>query len=91
MGLGARLAARAADLSGGEQQRVAIARALAGGPDVVLADEPTSSLDAETAGVLLEALKGLPAEGRTVVVASHDPRVLGLATGAIALRAGRLT
>jgi putative ABC transport system ATP-binding protein len=79
-GMEGRLASRAGALSGGEQQRVAIARALAGGPEVVLADEPTSNLDAETSELLFELFRELHTQGKTVIVASHDPRVVGLAT-----------
>jgi putative ABC transport system ATP-binding protein len=89
-GIETKLPVRARDLSGGEQQRVAIARALAGHPDVVLADEPTSNLDVETTGLLLSALRELQREGKTVVVASHDPRVIELATCTHELVGGRL-
>ena len=81
---------RAREMSGGEQQRVAVARALVGNPDVLLADEPTSNLDAETTRLLLSALREMHAEGKTVVVATHDPRVIELATGAHELKGGRL-
>ena len=57
----------------GEQQRVAICRALAGRPEVVVADEPTSSLDAGVTGALLGVFEELRAEGKTVVASSHDP------------------
>ena len=90
-GLGGKLATRAGLLSGGEQQRVAIVRALAGCPDALLADEPTSNLDAETADLFLAALRDLQAAGKTAVVASHDPRVLEVATARHELVAGRLT
>jgi putative ABC transport system ATP-binding protein len=89
--MGARLREWPGRLSGGEQQRVAAARALAGRPEVLIADEPTSSLDAETAGLLLEAVAELHREGRTVVAASHDPRVVALATQSCALVGGRLS
>jgi putative ABC transport system ATP-binding protein len=90
LGLGDRLDARPRELSGGEQQRVSVARALAGRPDVILADEPTSNLDPESGRALLELLRAIHQEGTTVVVSSHDPAVLELATAAFALRAGRL-
>ena len=60
-------------LSGGEQQRVAIARALINDPSVFIADEPTAHLDSRTAESFLEAIQELAAEGRTIIVASHDP------------------
>jgi arginine/ornithine transport system ATP-binding protein len=61
-----------ARLSGGEQQRVAIARALAMEPDVMLFDEPTSALDPELVGEVLKVMRDLAAEGRTMVVVTHE-------------------
>lgn len=88
-GLAGKQAVRAGDLSGGEQQRVAIARALAGRPEVLIADEPTSNLDAEACDTLLTVFRELHAEGRTLIVASHDARVIGLATRVVELNGGR--
>jgi len=62
-------------LSGGEQQRVAIARALINEPDVIIADEPTAHLDRQLSLDLLKILEGLNREGKTVVIATHDPIV----------------
>lgn len=77
VGLGHRLRYRPHQLSVGQQQRVAIARALAGQPTVVLADEPTSSLDAARAAACLDLLTGFADEsGAALIVASHDPQVL---------------
>ncbi len=64
---------RPQDMSGGQRQRVAIARALAKDPAVILADEPTASLDQDTARSILVLLKNLSSQGRTIVVSSHDP------------------
>jgi ABC-type lipoprotein export system ATPase subunit len=83
-------ARRARELSGGEQQRVAIARALAGKPEALLADEPTSNLDAETASILLNIFSDLRTQGTTLMIASHDPRVIEMATDVVELEAGRL-
>jgi putative ABC transport system ATP-binding protein len=89
LGMEGRLAARARELSGGEQQRVAIARALAGGPEVILADEPTSNLDPDTARTLLAVLKETHAGGKTLILASHDAAVIALATQVYELEGGR--
>jgi putative ABC transport system ATP-binding protein len=89
-GLEKRGAAPAREFSGGEQQRVAIARALAGEPEIVFADEPTSNLDADMVHTLLSLLARLHAEGKTVVLASHDPAVLAGATHTYELEGGRL-
>jgi putative ABC transport system ATP-binding protein len=89
-GVESKLAVRTGDLSGGEQQRVAIARALAGHPQVVLADEATSNLDPQTAQALLEVFRELHAQGKTILIASHDPQVVGLAGRVYRLERGRL-
>lgn len=80
------------NLSGGEQQRVAIARALINDPAVIIADEPTAHLDKKLAAEFMQILAGLCQEGRTVVIASHDPFIYdhSLVGNIIALRDGRL-
>ena len=82
---------RPAELSGGQQQRVAIARAIAPGPDLILADEPSASLDSRTAESLLELMAGLNARhGVTFVLSTHDERVMKYAGRLIRLRDGRI-
>jgi len=70
-------------LSGGEQQRVAIARALANDPDIILADEPTGSLDTKTSKLVLETLKKISDSGKLVLVVTHDESVLEYKTRTI--------
>lgn len=74
-GLADRAALAVEHLSGGEAQRVAIARALINDPTVVVADEPTASLDGERVAQFLAIAEGLRQEGKTVLITSHDPRI----------------
>lgn len=77
-------------MSRGERQRVAVARALLFDPPVILADEPTASLDAGSGAGVLAILRDLAGEGRTVVIVSHDAMALSMADAAFRLAAGRL-
>ncbi|AOK31681.1 MULTISPECIES: amino acid ABC transporter ATP-binding protein [Burkholderia] len=80
-----------ATLSGGQQQRVAIARALAPSPQVLLCDEPTSSLDPELSAEVVEVLRQLARDGTTMLMATHDLRLAAsIAHDAIFLAAGRV-
>jgi polar amino acid transport system ATP-binding protein len=72
VGLAERAEAYPAELSGGQQQRVAIARALAMRPKLMLFDEPTSALDPELVGEVLEVMRGLAADGMTMIVVTHE-------------------
>lgn len=82
---------RPSDLSGGQQQRVAIARAMASDPAVILADEPTASLDSHASGELLTLMQRLNEEqGATFVFSSHDPLVISHARRVVQLQDGRL-
>jgi len=74
VGLGDRLDHKPSELSVGQQQRVALARMLANDPAVVLADEPTGNLDPETSEQVIDFFDELNAEGRTIVIVTHDPR-----------------
>lgn len=77
-------------LSGGEQQRVAFARALANDPPLLLVDEPTGNLDMKTSLKVIQMLQKLKHDGKTVIVATHDERILALAEQKLLLEDGRL-
>ena len=89
VGLAERLRHLPSQLSGGEQQRVCIARALINDPRLVLADEPTGNLDKANESIVLALFQKLHAEGRTLVVVTHDPEVAALADRVITLDHGR--
>jgi putative ABC transport system ATP-binding protein len=90
LGLGARVDHLPNQLSGGQRQRVAIARALANDPPLVLADEPTGNLDSETSGEVLALLREIHAQGRTVVLVTHDPEIARAADRTVHVRDGRV-
>lgn len=78
-------------LSGGQEQRVAIARAIVTDPNLVVADEPTGNLDANSAEAILEILRALSGEvGKTVIMVTHDPRAASHGTRSLHLEKGRL-
>ncbi|MBD2423228.1 DevA family ABC transporter ATP-binding protein [Cyanobium sp. FACHB-13342] len=80
------------DLSGGQKQRVAIARALAARPQLLLADEPTASLDSRTGREVVELLKGLAKDqGCGVLMVTHDPRILDVADRLVQMEDGQLS
>ncbi len=72
-------------LSGGEQQRVAVARAVVGDPKIILADEPTGSLDLESATIIVDLLKNFNIRGTTVIIATHDQELIKNTEGSIIL------
>jgi putative ABC transport system ATP-binding protein len=90
LGMEGRLTAPVRELSGGEQQRVAVARALAGEPEAVLADEPTSNLDAETSHAVLAIFREMHAKGATIISSCHDAQMGSLATCVLELHGGNL-
>jgi ABC-type lipoprotein export system ATPase subunit len=77
-------------LSGGEQQRFAIARALVNDPPLVLADEPTGNLDEHASTTVLELLRGIAAEGRAILLVTHDPEATAIADRVLVLENGKL-
>lgn len=91
VGLSHRLRHKPADLSGGEKQRVAVARALAAEAPILLADEPTASLDGATGYQVTELLRRLAREeGRAVFVVTHDPRIVDLGDRVLHMEDGRI-
>src|SRR5699024_5531287 len=76
-------------LSGGQKQRVAIARALVTDPPILLCDEPTASIDAKSAGKVMQELKALSQTGKSVVVVTHDTRLKKYADRIIYLSEGK--
>lgn len=91
LGLGERGDHRPGQLSGGQQQRVAIARALMNDPRVILADEPTGALDSRSGQEVMTLFKNLHAEGRTVILITHDEQVAAHANRVIRIQDGRIT
>lgn len=77
-------------LSGGQQQRVAIARAIAQAPPVILADEPTGNLDSNSTKEIMDILKGLHKEGRTVILITHDNEIAAQAKRVIKIKDGKV-
>ncbi|WMJ78375.1 MULTISPECIES: ABC transporter ATP-binding protein [unclassified Sedimentibacter] len=90
VGLSDRMEHKPTELSGGQQQRVAIARALAGDPPVLLADEPTGNLDSKSGGEVMNLIRNLSKDGKTIVLITHDSEVAKEAKRTITIKDGLL-
>ncbi|HVK74109.1 MAG TPA: ABC transporter ATP-binding protein [Kofleriaceae bacterium] len=90
VGIAALAHRRPAEMSGGQRQRVAVARALVTEPPLVLADEPTGNLDSRSTADVLDLLRAIHADGKTVVVVTHDEAVAAVATRRLEVRDGRV-
>lgn len=90
VGLPDRMKHKPNELSGGQRQRVAIARALVNDPPVLFADEPTGNLDSRSGQQIMDLFVSLSAEGRTILMVTHNPEFVHYATRHIAMRDGRV-
>ena len=90
VGLENRMSHKPSEMSGGQQQRVAIARAIAQAPPIVLADEPTGNLDSGSSREIMDILKELHSEGRTIILITHDNEIAALAKRTIKIKDGRV-
>ena len=90
VGLEQRKEHKPSEMSGGQQQRVAIARAIAQAPPIILADEPTGNLDSGSSKEIMEILKKLHEEGRTVIIITHDNEIAGQAKRIIKIMDGKI-
>ncbi|QQY79455.1 putative ABC transport system ATP-binding protein [Keratinibaculum paraultunense] len=91
LGIEAQLDKLPKQMSGGQQQRIALARALVSGADIILADEPTGALDQKTGIELMELLRNLNKDGKTIILVTHDPIVASYAKRIITILDGRIS
>lgn len=91
VGLSHRLRHKPSEMSGGQQQRVAIARAIAARPPILLADEPTGNLDSKSGAEVIDILKELNREGRTVILITHDNGIATMADRVVRIHDGKIT
>lgn len=90
VGLEARMEHKPAEMSGGQQQRVAIARAIAQAPPIILADEPTGNLDSGSTKEIMQIMKTLHKDGRTIILITHDNEIATQAERVIKIKDGRI-
>ncbi len=90
VGLSKRMEHKPSEMSGGQQQRVAIARAIAQAPPVILADEPTGNLDSGSSKEIIQILKELHKEGRTIILITHDNEIAAQAKRVIRIKDGKI-
>ncbi len=90
VGLGSRKTHRPSEMSGGQQQRVAIARAIAQAPPIILADEPTGNLDSGSSREIIEIIRRLHAQGRTIILITHDPGIAAQARRIVTISDGKI-
>ncbi len=90
VGLEARMEHKPAEMSGGQQQRVAIARAIAQAPPIILADEPTGNLDSGSTKEIMQIMKSLHEDGRTIILITHDNEIAAQAERVIKIKDGRI-
>ncbi|NQZ84703.1 MAG: ABC transporter ATP-binding protein [Nanoarchaeales archaeon] len=88
--MGEKLINKPSELSGGQQQRVAIARALANNPNIILADEPTGNLDSKTGVIVMDYLRELHKQGKTIILVTHDDNLSNYAQRIITLVDGKV-